>query len=223
MAAGVNFDDVWASFGRAGYGLRLRRPPGVSAARVGGFEMRRASSGRSGAGVTDWKPGSRGSSSTAGPGLVRGSRSPRARPDGRTLAEVSGAIRRPGASFAQLPARRSRLSELLPKPKNLSVRSRLRRRIGLTYFTAYRMLMNRLQHPGRPQRPHPGRSGWTRRIRHAALPGRRRERGRRRSARPRGGRASGSAPSTTSTATSSPGMIRRGGETADEEKRRASG
>ena len=91
MAAGVNYNNVWAALGepvsvmrigdapraRAPH-RRLRTPPG--------------SCGRFGAGVTRWKPGDE-VVVRLQRGLLRGPRGPRPRPDGRALAEDLGATR----------------------------------------------------------------------------------------------------------------------------------
>ena len=181
MAAGVNFNNVWAALGKPVSRVRLRRPPGVRAPHRRLRRLRRGLEGRPrrhqlearrrGRASTATRPPTRTSRSTASTRWPR----PRRR---------SGATRRPGARFAQFT--KVQAQQLLPKPKNLSwVESSA---YGLTYFTAYRMLFNRAQDAGRPQRPDLGRRRRPRRLRLPAGQGGRRQRGRRRLLR-REGRA----------------------------------
>ena len=56
MAAGVNYNNVWAALGKPCRRVALRRPP-ASTATTSAARTPRASSGRSAPGVTRWKPG----------------------------------------------------------------------------------------------------------------------------------------------------------------------
>ena len=133
MAAGVNFNNVWAALGEPVSVFALRRPPGVRpphrrlgrlGRRLEGRPRRHALEGR--------RRGRR----PLQPGLLRGPRGPRPRPDGRAVAEDLGlrddlgllrpVHEGPGPAAAAQAARTSTWEEAAS--------------YGLTYFTAYRML-----------------------------------------------------------------------------------
>ena len=182
---------------QAGLGLRLRRPPRV---RPPHRRLRRrpASSGRSAPGVTNWKPGDEvviHCNQASYEDVEVHGLDPMAAPSQRIWGYETT-----WGSFAQFT--KVQAQQLLPKPENLSWVDCSA--YGLTYFTAYRMLMNRAKIQAGPQRPDLGRGRRARRLRR---PSSARQRARTPSAsspRPRrASSSSSSAPSTTSTATSS--------------------
>ena len=69
-------------------------------------------------------------------------------------------------SFAQFT--KVQAQQLLPKPAHLAWEEAAS--YGLTYFTAYRMLIDRARAPGRPPRADLGRRRRPRRLRHPAVP-----------------------------------------------------
>ena len=135
MAAGVNYNNVWAALGE---------PVGVW--RYGDHPEFGHHIGGSDASGVVWKVGD-GVDALEGRrrghhplqhGLLRGRRG-HGRPDDRARRSGSGATRRPGAPSRS--SRRSRPSSCIPKPKNLTWEEAAS--YGLVYFTAYRMLITR--------------------------------------------------------------------------------
>ena len=135
MAAGVNFNNVWAALGKPvsvfGYGDHARVGPPHRRLR----RLRDRLEGRRG---RDQVEAGRRGRDPLQPGLLRGRRGARARPARRARASRSGATRRPGAPSPSSP--RSRRSSSCRSPQNLSWAESSA--YGLTYFTAYRMLID---------------------------------------------------------------------------------
>ena len=181
MAAGVNFNNVWAALGKPvsvfGYGDHPEYGHHIGGSDASGIVW------KVGEGVTTLEARRRGRDPLQ-PGLLRGRRGARPRPARRARARRSGATRRPGAPSPSSP--RSRRSSCCRSPQNLSWAESSA--YGLTYFTAYRMLIDQCKLQAGPQRPDLGRRRRPRRLRHPALQGGRRQRGRRRLLR-REGRA----------------------------------
>ena len=132
MAAGVNFNNVWAALGKPVSVFRYHDEDhhiGGSDASGDRLEGRR---GR------DALEARRRGRPALQPGVLRGRRGPRARPARGARRSRSGATRRPGARSPS--SARSRRSSCLPKPAHLSWEEAAS--YGLTYFTAYRMLID---------------------------------------------------------------------------------
>ena len=196
MAAGVNFNNVWAALGKPvsvfGYGDHPEYGHHIGGSDASGIVW------KVGEGVTKWKPGDE-VVDPLQPGLLRGRRGPRARPARRAqpadlgLRDDLGLLRPvhqgPGAAAAAAPA-----EPLLGRV--LRLRADLLHRLP----DADRPV----QAAARPQRPDLGRGRRPRRLRHPALQGGRAPT-RSASSPPtrRASWSSSSAPSTTSTATSS--------------------
>ena len=172
MAAGVNFNNVWAALGKPvsvfGYGDHDRvRPPHRRLRRV-----RDRLEGRRGRHQVEARRRGR---DPLQPGLLRGRRGPRPRPDGGAqpgdlgLRDDLGLVRpvHQGAGAAAPP----------PPPE-----PHLGRVLGLRAHLLHRLpdADRPVQAAGRPQRADLGRRRRARRLRHPALRGRRRQRGRRR-------------------------------------------
>ena len=197
MAAGVNFNNVWAALGKPvsvfGYGDHPEYGHHIGGSDASGIVW------KVGDGRHQLEARRRGRRSTATRPPTRTSRSTASTRWPRPSQEIWG-YETTWGSFAQFT--KVQAQQLLPKPQNLSwVDSSA---YGLTYFTAYRMLMNRCKHPGRPQRADLGRGRRARRVRRRSS-ARRRARTPSASSPPtrRASWSSSSAPSTTSTATSS--------------------
>ena len=172
MAAGVNYNNVWAALGKPVSVMRYGDHPEYGH-HIGGSDA----SGvvwKVGAGVTRWKPGDEvvihcNQASYEDP-EVHGL-DPLAAPS-----QMIWGYETTWGSFAQFT--KVQAQQLLPKPQALTWEEAAS--YGLTYFTAYRMLDHALQHAGRRSRADLGRGRRPRRIRHAALQARRCEGGRRR-------------------------------------------
>ena len=165
---------------RARFGLRLRRPPRVRPPHRRLRCLRRRLEGRRGRHPLE---GRRRGRDPLQPGLLRGRRGPRARPDGRPepadlgLRDDLGLLRPVHQSAG--PAAAGEAEEPL-LGRLLLLRAHLLHRLPDADGP--------VQAAGRPQRPHLGRRRRPRRLRRPALQSRRRQRGRRRLLR-REGRA----------------------------------
>ena len=138
MAAGVNYNNVWAALGEPVSVMRYGDHPEYGH-HIGGSDA----SGivwKVGQGVTRWKPGDE-VVDPLQPGLLRGPRGARPRPARGALARRSGATRPPGARSPS--SRRSRPSSSCPSPQNLTWEEAAS--YGLVYFTAYRMLIDQCE------------------------------------------------------------------------------
>ncbi len=180
MAAGVNFNNVWASLGKPvsvfGYGDHPEYGHHIGGSDASGIVW------KVGEGVTRWKPGDE-VVDPLQPGLLRGRRGARARPARRAepadlgLRDDLGLVRRvhqgAGAAAAAAPPEHELGRGLLLRPHLLHRLPDADRPV---------------QAAARPQRPDLGRGGRPRRLRHPALRGGGRQRGRRRLQR-REGRA----------------------------------
>jgi len=136
MAAGVNFNNVWAALGKPvsvfGYGDHPEFGHHIGGSDASGVVW------KVGAGVTRWKPGDEvvihcNQTSYEDP-EVHGL-DPMAAPS-----QVIWGYETTWGSFAQFT--KVQAQQLLPKPKNLTWEESAS--YGLTYFTAYRMLFNRV-------------------------------------------------------------------------------
>jgi crotonyl-CoA carboxylase/reductase len=136
MAAGVNFNNVWASLGKPvsvfGYGDHPEYGHHIGGSDASGVVW------KVGAGVTRWKPGDEvvihcNQTSYEDP-EVHGL-DPMAAPS-----QVIWGYETTWGSFAQFT--KVQAQQLLPKPRNLAWEEAAA--YGLTYFTAYRMLFNRV-------------------------------------------------------------------------------
>ena len=199
MAAGRQLQQRLGRARQAGLGLRLRRPPGVRPPHRRLRRLRHRLEGRRG---RDQVEARRRGRDPLQPGLLRGRRGPRPRPAGRARARRSGATRRPGARFAQFT--KVQAQQLLPKPTE----PLLGRVLGLRPHLLHRLpdADRPVQAPGGPQRADLGRRRRPRRLRRSSSA--RRPAPTPSASSPRTRRASwssGSARSTTSTATSSRG------------------
>ncbi len=166
--------------GRAGLGLRLRRPPRVRPPHRWLRRLRRRLESRRGRHPLE---GRRRGRDPLQPGLLRGRRGPRARPDGRAEPADLGlrddlGLLRPVHQSAGAAAAGEAEEPLLGRL--LLLRPHLLHRLPDADGP--------VQAAGRPQRPHLGRRRRSRRLRRPALQGGRRQRGRRRLLR-REGRA----------------------------------
>ena len=180
--------------GQAGLGLPLPRTRTTTSA----APTRPASSGRSARASRAGSPATRSSSTatrppTRTPRSTASTRWPRRR-------SRSGATRRPGARSPS--SARSRPSSCCPSRKQLTWEEAAS--YGLTYFTAYRMLIDQAQLQAGHRVLIWGAAGGLGVFATQLCQARRRRRGRRRLLAPRRASwSSSSAPSTTSTATSS--------------------
>ena len=180
MAAGVNFNNVWAALGKPvsvfGYGDHPEYGHHIGGSDASGIVW------KVGEGVTRWKPGDEvviHCNQASYEDVEVHGLDPLAAPS----QEIWG-YETTWGSFAQFT--KVQAQQLLPRPQNLSWAESSA--YGLTYFTAYRMLIDQCKLQAGPQRPDLGRGRRPRRLRHPALQGGRRQRGRRRLLR-REGRA----------------------------------
>ena len=196
MAAGRQLQQRLGVARQAGLGLRLRRPPRVRPPHRRLRRLRDRLEGRRGRHPLEARRRGR---DPLQPGLLRGRRGPRPRPDGRAepgdlgLRDDLGLVR----PVHQGPG---------PAAAAEAAQPLLGRVLGLRAHLLHRLpdADRPLQAPGRPQRADLGRRRRARRLRDPALQGRR-ARTRSASSPPtrRASWSSSSAPSTTSTATSS--------------------
>ena len=181
MAAGVNFNNVWAALGKPvsvfGYGDHEEYGHHIGGSDASGIVW------KVGEGVTKWKPGDEvviHCNQASYEDVEVHGLDPLAAPEPADLGlrDDLGLLRPvhqgPGAAAAAA------------SPQNLSWAESSA--YGLTYFTAYRMLIDQCKLQAGPQRPDLGRGRRPRRLRHPALQGGRRQRRRRRLLR-REGRA----------------------------------
>ena len=196
MAAGVNYNNVWAALGKPVSVMKLRRPSRVRP------PHRRL--GR----VGDRVEGRRGRHPLEGRrrGRVHCNQASYEDPEVHGLDPMAAPSQKiwgyetTWGSFAQFT--KVQAQQLLPKPHALTWEEAAS--YGLVYFTAYRMLITRCKLQAGAERADLGRRRRPRRVRHAAV--RRRGRQLRRASSPRRRRASSSsawAPWTTSTEASS--------------------
>ena len=172
MAAGVNFNNVWAALGKPvsvfGYGDHQEWGHHIGGSDASGIVW------KVGEGVTKWKPGDEvviHCNQASYEDVEVHGLDPLAAPSQQIWGYETT-----WGSFAQFT--KVQAQQLLPKPQNLSwVESSA---YGLTYFTAYRMLIDRCKLQAGPQRADLGRGRRARRLRDPALQGGRRERRRRR-------------------------------------------
>ena len=137
MAAGVNFNNVWAALGKPvsvfGYGDHPEYGHHIGGSDASGVVW------KVGPGVTRWKPGDE--------VVVHCNQTSYEDPEVHGLDPMAAPSQRiwgyetTWGSFAQFT--KVQAQQLLPKPKALSWEASAS--YGLTYFTAYRMLMNRAQ------------------------------------------------------------------------------
>ena len=210
MAAGVNFNNVWAALGKPVSVFRYH----AEDHHIGGSDA----SGivwKVGEGVTRWKPGDEvvvHCNQASYEDVEVHGHDPLAAPSQQIWGYETT-----WGSFAQFC--KVQAQQLLPKPKALAWEEAAS--YGLTFFTAYRMLVDQVAPAGGPPRADLGRGRRPRRLRHPALPAlRRRQRSASSPAPRRASWSSRSARATTSTATSSPGMMRIGDEDSEQEKAR---
>ena len=135
MAAGVNFNNVWASFGKPvsvfGYGDHPEYGHHIGGSDASGIVW------KVGPGVTNWKPGDEvviHCNQASYEDVEVHGLDPMAAPSQQIWGYETT-----WGSFAQFT--KVQAQQLLPKPENLSWVDCSA--YGLTYFTAYRMLMNR--------------------------------------------------------------------------------
>ena len=193
MAAGVNFNNVWAALGKPVSVFRYHEEDH----HIGGSDA----SGivwKVGEGVTRWKPGDEvvmHCNQASYEDLEVHGLDPLAAPSQQIWGYETT-----WGSFAQFC--KVQAQQLLPKPKELTWEEAAS--YGLTFFTAYRMLIDQARPAGGRPRAHLGRRGRPRRLRHAAVrAGRRRLRRRRLLGGEGRARQAARRASTTSTATSS--------------------
>ena len=199
---------------RAGVGLRLRRPPRVGHHIGGSDASGRRVEGRRRA-SRSWQPGDE--------VVIHCNQASYEDPEVHGLDPLAAPSQQiwgyetTWGSFAQFT--KVQAQQLLHKPKNLTWEEAAS--YGLVYFTAYRMLIDRCSAPGRPSRARLGRGRRPRRVRHPAV----RDGGRAvaSASSPRRRRASwssSSAPSDYIDRNEFAGMMRKGGESPEEEKAR---
>ncbi len=172
MAAGVNYNNVWAALGKPvsvfGYGDHPEYGHHIGGSDASGIVW------KVGEAVTRWKPGDEVVMHTAHISYedveVHGL-DPTVAPS-----SIAWGYETTWGSFAQFT--KVQAQQLLPRPQNLSWAESAS--YGLAYFTAHRMLFKRCETAGRPQRLDLGSRGRPRRLRHPALQGRGRQRRRRR-------------------------------------------
>ena len=210
MAAGVNFNNVWAALGKPVSVFRYH----AEDHHIGGSDA----SGivwKVGEGVTRWKPGDE--------VVIHCNQASYEDPEVHGLDPLAAPSQRiwgyetTWGSFAQFC--KVQAQQLLPKPAALAWEEAAS--YGLTFFTAYRMLVDQ----ARLQEGHRvliwGAAGGLGVFATQLCRLVRRRLGRRRLLGREGRAGAGrSARSTTSTAASSPGMMRLGDETPEEEKAR---
>ena len=160
MAAGVNFNNVWAALGQPVSVFRSH----AEDHHIGGSDA----SGivwKVGEGVTRWKPGDE--------VVMHCNQASYEDPEVHGLDPLAAPSQQiwgyetTWGSFAQFC--KVQAQQLLPKPANLTWEEAAS--YGLTYFTAYRMLIDQAAAPGGPPRADLGRRGRARRVRHPALRG----------------------------------------------------
>ena len=137
MAAGVNFNNVWAAFGKPvsvfGYGDHPEYGHHIGGSDASGIVW------KVGAGVTRWKPGDE--------VVIHCNMTSYEDPEVHGLDPMAAPSQRiwgyetTWGSFAQFT--KVQAQQLLPKPKNLFWEEAAS--YGLTYFTAYRMLLDRVK------------------------------------------------------------------------------
>ena len=170
MAAGVNFNNVWAALGKP---VSVFRYHPEDDHHIGGSDA----SGivwKVGEGVTRWKVGDEvviHCNQASYEDVEVHGLDPLAAPSQKIWGYETS-----WGSFAQFT--KVQAQQLLPKPKNLTWEEAAS--YGLTYFTAYRMLIDQREAAGRPPRADLGRRRRPGRVRDAALQGRRRRVRRRR-------------------------------------------
>jgi crotonyl-CoA carboxylase/reductase len=135
MAAGVNFNNVWAAFGKPvsvfGYGDHPEYGHHIGGSDASGVVW------KVGPGVTRWKPGDE--------VVIHCNQTSYEDPEVHGLDPMAAPSQKiwgyetTWGSFAQFT--KVQAQQLLPKPKHLAWEEAAS--YGLTYFTAYRMLMNR--------------------------------------------------------------------------------
>jgi crotonyl-CoA carboxylase/reductase len=135
MAAGVNFNNVWAAFGKPvsvfGYGDHPEYGHHIGGSDASGVVW------KVGPGVTRWKPGDE--------VVIHCNQTSYEDPEVHGLDPMAAPSQQiwgyetTWGSFAQFT--KVQAQQLLPKPKHLAWEEAAS--YGLTYFTAYRMLMNR--------------------------------------------------------------------------------
>ena len=171
MAAGVNYNNVWAALGKP---VSVFRYHPEEDHHIGGSDA----SGvvwKVGAGVTRWKPGDE-VVDPLQPGLLRGSRRCTASTRWPRQSQKIWGYETTWGSFAQFT--KVQEQQLLHKPANLTWEEAAS--YGLTYFTAYRMLIDQCKLQAGHKVLIWGAAGGPRRVRHPALQARRRAvRGRR--------------------------------------------
>ena len=111
MAAGVNFNNVWAALGEPVGVFALRRSPRVGSSHRRLRRLRRRLEGRRGRHPLEARRRGR---DPLQPGLLRGPRGSRPRSARRAVSRRSGAMRRPGARSPS--SARSRPSSCCPSP-----------------------------------------------------------------------------------------------------------
>ena len=213
MAAGVNFNNVWAALGKPvsvfGYGDHPEYGHHIGGSDASGIVW------KVGEGVTRWKPGDE--------VVVHCNQASYEDPEVHGLDPMAAPSQKiwgyetTWGSFAQFT--KVQAQQLLPKPQ------------ALTWEEAASLrpdLLHRLPHadeprqaPGRPPRPDLGRRGRPRRVRDAALQGRRRASASASSPRAEKGELVKQLGAVDYIDRNEfAGMMRRGGETPDEEKAR---
>ncbi len=163
MAAGVNYNNVWAALGEPVSVMRYGDHP-EHGHHIGGSDA----SGvvwKVGAGVTRWKPGDEvvvHCNQASYEDLEVHGLDPMAAPSQKIWGYETT-----WGSFAQFT--KVQAQQLLPKPAALTWEEAAS--YGLVYFTAYRMLDHPLQTAGRPERADLGRRRRPRGVRRADLRG----------------------------------------------------
>ena len=172
MAAGVNFNNVWAALGKPvsvfGYGDHEEFGHHIGGSDASGIVW------KVGEGVTKWKPGDEvviHCNQASYEDVEVHGLDPLAAPSQKIWGYETT-----WGSFAQFT--KVQAQQLLPKPKNLSWAESTRLRAHLLHRLPD--ADRPVQAPGGPQRPDLGRGRRARRVRHPALQGGRGERGRRR-------------------------------------------
>ena len=135
MAAGVNFNNVWAALGKPVSVFRYHPEDGPPHRRL--RRLRRDLEGRRGRHAVE---GRRRGRDPLQPGLLRGRRGARPRPARGPSQKIWG-YETSWGSFAQFT--KVQAQQLVPKPQNLTWEEAAS--YGLTYFTAYRMLIDQVE------------------------------------------------------------------------------
>ena len=136
MAAGVNYNNVWAALGEPVSVFALRRPPRVRPPHRRLGRLRRRLEGRRGRDALEARRRGRASTATRPP-----TRTPRCTASTRwpRRRQKIWGYETTWGSFAQFT--KVQAQQLLPKPTNLTWEEAAS--YGLVYFTAYRMLIDR--------------------------------------------------------------------------------